>query len=431
MNKRRKSGKMKKRILSLLLAAVMMFSLVSVVAFAEEPVTAENAEAVVNGTDYYATLPEAVAAAQAGDTVKVLKDITITADVHDHGENNDVSCFYITIDKSLTLDLNGKTIAFSEDFAQGLSCDYCHVLFGIVGDAEVVVTGNGTLDCGDGMGNGIIFWLRNAPNAKLTIENGNFYGTTQLIYVLNGGTVIINDGRFENNTGIGDGHKMIFNVNGYRALEKDAGDYKANVKIEMYGGTVVTCDPRLLNDGSVVPEGYGVSKKAVYSEAFDKGNSNGMVNEYTIIPLDCRVVASVEAAAQDYDYNHPGHGHPVSTVTNYYTSMDEAAAAAKEGELVSEVSYEHAYGENGICTVCGAAGPDHVHDYAVVGGKLATCTEDGYVEYACACGDQYTEVIEAHGHLFNGRTCVICNYKIPLWLYIKMCIEDFFENIFG
>lgn len=410
---------MKKRILSLLLAAVMMFSLVSVVAFAEEPVTAENAEAVVNGTDYYATLPEAVAAAQAGDTVKVLKDITITADMHTHGDNNDTSYFYITIDKSLTLDLNGKTIAFSEDFAQGLSCQRNHVLFGIVGDAEVVVTGNGTLDCGDGMRNGIIFWLRNAPNAKLTIENGNFYGTTQLIYMSAGGTVIINDGRFENNTGLGDGNKQILNAKGYWAFNETN-------SITMYGGTVVTCDPRLLNDGSVVPEGYGVSKKAVYSEAFGKE-----VNEYTVMPLDCRVVASVEAAAQDYDYNHPGHGHLPATVTNYYTSMDEAAAAAKEGELVSEVSYDHVYGENGICTVCGAAGPDHVHDYAVVGGKLATCTEDGYVEYACACGDQYTEVIAAHGHLFNGRTCVICNYKIPLWLYIKMCIEDFFENIFG
>ncbi len=412
---------MKKRILSLFLAAVMMFSLVSVVAFAEEPVTAETAEAVVNGTDYYATLPEAVAAAQSGDTVKVLKDITITADMDNHGDDNGSHYFYINLDKSLTIDLNGKTIAFSEEFKNIEECSKAHILFGIEGDVDITITGNGTVNAFDGDANksGKCFWIKSSPNATLTIENGTYYGAIEIFYISDGGSVIIKDGRFENNTGYGDGHKQLFNVNGYWS-------FNDSKNITMYGGTVVTCDPRLFNDGSVVPEGYGVSKKAVYSEAF-----NRMENEYTVIPLDCRVVASVEAAPQDYDYNHSFHGHLPATVINYYTSMDDANAAAKEGESVLEVSYEHEYGENGICTVCGAAGPDHVHDYKIVGGKFATCTEDGYLEYACACGDQYTEVAEAHGHLFNGRTCILCGYKIPLWLYIKMCIEDFFENIFG
>lgn len=421
---------MKKRILSLFLAAVMMFSLVSVVAFAEEPVTAETAEAVVNGTDYYATLPEAVAAAQSGDTVKVLKDITITADMDNHGENGTSHFYYAFIDKSLTIDLNGKTIQYSEDFKQKSidkdNCTRVHILFGVQGDIEVTFTGNGTLNCFDGLGDwddsSIAIWVRSSgegiANPVVTIENGTYYGNSQILYTT-GGKFIVNGGRFENNTGLGDGNKQLFNTNGYWS-------FNDSKNITMYGGTVVTCDPRLFNDGSVVPEGYGVSKKAVYSEAF-----NRMENEYTVIPLDCRVVASVEAAPQDYDYNHYSYGHLPATVINYYTSMDDANAAAKEGESVLEVSYEHEYGENGICTVCGAAGPDHVHDYKVVGGKFATCTEDGYVEYACACGDQYTEVAEAHGHLFNGRTCILCGYKIPLWLYIKMCIEDFFENIFG
>lgn len=377
-------------------------------------------EAVVNDTYYYASLPFAVKAAQTGDTVKVLKDIAVPADVHNHGENNDVSCFYITIDKPLTLDLNGKTIMFSDEFkACGPCNDANHVMFRITGDADVVVTGNGTINSYDGTYDGSeMFRIANAPNAKLTIENGNFYGPVQLIYIQTAGTVIINGGRFENNTGHGDGHKQIFNTNGYWSFNESK-------NITMYGGTVVTCDPRLLNDGSVVPEGYGVSKKAVYSEAFE-----GMVNEYTVIPLDCRVVASVEAAPEDYDSNHSGHGHLPAIVTNYYTSIDDATAAAKEGESVTEVSYAHDY-KMGSCTVCGANDPDHEHNYEVVSYKPATCTEDGYKECACDCGAHYTEVIDAHGHLFNGRTCILCGYKIPLWLYIKMCIEDFFENIFG
>lgn len=361
-NKGEKNGKMKRRILGILLAAMMLVSLVPMAALADEPVTAE---AVVNGTDYYATLPEAVAAAKAGDTVKVLKDIVVTKDMDDHGDGN-VSYAYITVDKKLTLDLNGKTIEFSEDFMEReATCEYNHILLRLVGDADLVVTGNGTLDCYDGTtdGGGEIFWLRNAPDAKLTIENGNFYGHVQLIYISNGGKVVINGGRFENNTGLGDGHKQIFNANGYRGF----GEAKS---ITMYGGTLVTADPRYLNDGSVVPEGYGVSKTEIYSEAF-KGN----VREYTVVPLDCRVHASVTTAPQDYDYNHnnPGNypGFP-TTVTNYYTSLEAANAAAKEGDVVAEVSIPHNY-VNFKCTACGATDPDHEHSFDGI--KCSGCGE--------------------------------------------------------
>lgn len=68
--------------------------------------------------------------------------------------------------------------------------------------------------------------------------------------------------------------------------------------------------------------------------------------------------------------------------------------------------------------------PDHEHSYVLVEEKDATCTEDGYKKYACECGDEYTEVIEATGHTWGEwevtkeatctdegemtRTCSVC-----------------------
>lgn len=413
---------MKKRILSLLLAVIMLMSLMSMAALAEEPVTAENAEAVVNGTDYYATLPEAVEAAAAGDTVTLLKDIAISVPEDAHGADGSTHYFYLTIDKKLTIDLNGKTIAWSDELKSKGKDDLCgmaHVIFGVVGNGDLTITGNGTIDCYDGLNDGGMgVWIRNQANAKVTIENGTFYGHAEILYISQAGQIVINGGRFENNTGIGDGHKQLFNVNGYFGFTEGK-------SITMYGGTIVTCDPRLLNDGNVVAEGYVVSKRAVYSEGF-----GAKVNEYTVLPYDCNLVASVEATPEDYDYNHPGHGHLPETVTNYYTDLNAAADAVKGSEVVTKLSIDHNY-VNDVCTACGAVDPAHVHAYGVVDSKDASCTEDGYIVYGCACGDQYTEVVDAHGHHFSGRYCLECGYKLPLWLYIKMCIEDFFAGIFG
>lgn len=342
---------MKKRILSLALAVMMLMTLLPMAALADEPVTAEDAVAVVNGTDYYASLPEAVEAAAAGDTVTLLKDVAISVPEDAHGADGSAHYFYLTIDKKLTIDLNGKTIAWSDELKNRAEDDLCgmaHVIFGVVGSGDLTITGNGTIDCNDGLNDGGMgIWIRNQANAKATIENGTFYGHVEIFYVSQAGQIVINGGRFENNTGLGDGHKQLFNVNGYLGFTEGK-------SITMYGGTIVANDPRYLNDGNAVADGCVVSKV----------NVNG-VNEYTVIPNDCRVVASVTTATEDYDYNHNGeHNYPgfPKTVTNYYRSLDAANAAAKEGESVVEISNPHNY-VNYVCTACGAMDPDHVHDF--------------------------------------------------------------------
>lgn len=62
---------------------------------------------------------------------------------------------------------------------------------------------------------------------------------------------------------------------------------------------------------------------------------------------------------------------------------------------------------DGFCRYCGAEDPDHVpheHDYHETHRVDPTCTEDGYIEYTCDCGDSYTDPLPATGHSWGEWT---------------------------
>ena len=62
---------------------------------------------------------------------------------------------------------------------------------------------------------------------------------------------------------------------------------------------------------------------------------------------------------------------------------------------------------DGFCRYCGAEDPDHVpheHDYHETHRVDPTCTEDGYIEYTCDCGDTYTAPLPATGHSWGEWT---------------------------
>lgn len=88
---------MKKRIISALLAAVMLIAMVPTAAFAENK---NSGSITIEGNDtIYSTLAEALKTAEPGDTIVLTSDITLTETV--------------TIDKSVTIDLGGNTITIS------------------------------------------------------------------------------------------------------------------------------------------------------------------------------------------------------------------------------------------------------------------------------------------------------------------------------
>jgi len=62
---------------------------------------------------------------------------------------------------------------------------------------------------------------------------------------------------------------------------------------------------------------------------------------------------------------------------------------------------------DGFCRYCGAEDPDHVpheHAYHETQRVEPTCTEDGYVEYTCDCGDSHTDPLPATGHSWGEWT---------------------------
>ena len=150
---------MKHKLLSILLCLAMALSLLPTAALADE---GPDPVAQIGDTEY-ATLADAIAAANNGDTITLLADV--------------IQNTMLTIDKNITLDLNGKKICNTEDIWNEAKQTY--ELFNV--EAEVTITGNGSIeakanDC----------YTINVKNGNLTIENGIFVGNVSVVQVESG-----------------------------------------------------------------------------------------------------------------------------------------------------------------------------------------------------------------------------------------------------
>ena len=222
---------MKRKLLSVLLTLAMALALLSVSAMAE------GAEVAQIGETKYATLAEAIAAAQDGNTVTLLADI-----------NTPDTSYYI--DKRLTIDLKGKTVTGS---------GYDGV-FSITGaDAEVCIK-NGAVVAVEGSGSAgkytMAVWAHAAGCTvtleALTVSQQITHADDKqmdMIYA-SAGTIIINSGSFTSGT-----PKWTLNI-------KDSAYKDGSANIIVNGGTFVGYDPRNAeNEGkgtSLVAEGVGV-----------------------------------------------------------------------------------------------------------------------------------------------------------------------------
>ena len=187
------------------------------------------------GTKAYATLADAVAAAQDGDTVQLLGDV---------GQNTQ-----LTIDKNITLDLNGKTIKNTQD----IWGDNANAILSITNGAKVTITGNGTIDAKEND-----CYTINVVKGDLTIENGTFYGNVSVVQVEKG-TLSVKGGTFDLHQKWQGSSKYLFNC-----IDKE---YAAgSAKVAISGGTFVGFDP------NASPEGEGTSYLAPGYAPVDNGD---------------------------------------------------------------------------------------------------------------------------------------------------------------
>lgn len=236
---------------------------------------------VAIGEVKYFSLTAAIAAAKAGDTVKLLADVE---------QNSKVA-----INKNITLDLNGKKIYNTKDIWNETVS-----LIDIEGGAKVTVMGDGTIaakkdDC----------YTINITDGDLTIENGTFVGNISVVQVVKG-KLTINGGTFSLIQKMTDGK----GADRYLINCIDAAFVANTAKVAIYGGSFAGFDPNVSPEKKVdgkVPSfaapGVGITK-----------NKDGSFT------------AKANMAAQILDSD----GNSVEA----YATLAEAIAAAKDGETV-------------------------------------------------------------------------------------------------
>ncbi len=174
------------------------------------------------GSKKYETLADAIRLAAKGKTITLLTDV----------EQNT----QLTINKNITLDLNGKTIKNTQD----IWGDKANAILSITNGAKVTITGDGTIDAKEND-----CYTINVVKGDLTIENGTFYGNVSVVQVEEG-TLSVKGGTFDLHQKWEGSSKYLFNC-----IDDAYASGSANVAIS--GGTFVGFDP------SASPEGEGTS----------------------------------------------------------------------------------------------------------------------------------------------------------------------------
>ena len=232
------------------------------------------------GSKKYETLADAIRLAAKGKT------ITLLADVEQNTQ--------LTINKSITLDLNGKTIRNTVD----IWGDKANAILSITNGAKVTITGNGTIDAKEND-----CYTINVVKGDLTIENGTFYGNVSVVQVEEG-TLSVKGGTFDLHQKWEGSSMYLFNC-----IDEAYVDGSANVAIS--GGTFVGFDPNVSPEQKVdgkVPSfaapGVGITK-----------NENGSFT----------AVDGMTAQILDEDGNS----------VNAYNTLAEAVAAAQNGQTIT------------------------------------------------------------------------------------------------
>lgn len=231
------------------------------------------------GSTKYETLAAAIQKAKKGTTVTLLADV----------EQNT----QLTINKSITLDLNGKTIRNTVD----IWGDKANAILSITNGAKVTITGNGTIDAKEND-----CYTINVVKGDLTIENGTFYGNVSVVQVEEG-TLSVKGGTFDLHQKWEGSSKYLINC-----IDKAYVDGSANVAIS--GGTFVDFDP------NVSPE-QKVDGKTSSFAAPGAGITRNEDGSFT-------AVDGMTAQILDKDGNS----------VKAYKTLAEAVAAAQDGQTV-------------------------------------------------------------------------------------------------
>ena len=359
---------MKRKLLSILLTLCLAFSLLPTAALAEGEGTQTNDVAQIGSTGYE-SLAAAIEAAKSGNTVKLLRDTK---------EN-------VTIDKAMTLDLNGHTLnggtekgkpaltitartvtikdsseaqtgtIMREDTAEN-SGVFSHYVIDIQGNAWVMFeSGNVKNNSGNTAGKGASLVRVGDDSVDkfpgLNIKGGTFTQDNFIVIKVDRGDLFLNGGTLSsaNSYAVENWHRAKIKggtVNGAVSSWTYSGG--SNSTLTISGGTV---------NGNVLSVNYGSAESKVAKVEITGGTVNGALGTYTysndLVPTEETAKATIEVTGGSFDKDPSkyvtedakteknGDGSfGVSKVylckiggTGYYT-MEDAFKAQNDGDTI-------------------------------------------------------------------------------------------------
>lgn len=359
---------MKRKLLSILLTLCLAFSLLPTAALADGEGTQTNDVAQIGSTGYE-SLAAAIEAAKSGNTVKLLRDTK---------EN-------VTIDKAMTLDLNGHTLnggtekgkpaltitartvtikdsseaqtgtIMREDTAENSGVS-SHYVIDIQGNAWVMFeSGNVKNNSGNTAGKGASLVRVGDDSVDkfpgLNIKGGTFTQNNFIVIKVDRGDLFLNGGTLSsaNSYAVENWHRAKIKggtVNGAVSSWTYSGG--SNSTLTISGGTV---------NGNVLSVNYGSAESKVAKVEITGGTVNGALGTYTysndLVPTEETAKATIEVTGGSFDKDPSkyvtedakteknGDGSfGVSKVylckiggTGYYT-MEDAFKAQNDGDTI-------------------------------------------------------------------------------------------------
>ena len=278
----------------------------------------------------YASIQEAIDAAQDGETVVLLQDVEYTWNDVIYNLNNYAVLLNVS-GKDITLDMNGKVINVDHQS----TTDRIYAVVSIEDGAGLTVTGEGTIDVNVDDNTpkvAYMFWKR-GTRGHLTIENGTFHmdnSEDSMVYTNGSEIVTVNGGTFTLEA-VGtrvNGFPCIFSATGQNTVNilVNGGTFNADVNHQYYAFEVNVPETKALRyDGDEAGTWTVVDAQAYVVE-----QSSGYNREVGYATLE-----EALAVAMDKDYTDVVLVADIETENSYSIASGETVVLDLNGKVVS------------------------------------------------------------------------------------------------
>ena len=287
-----------KKFLSIALALLMVCVMLPVVALAAEK-TAST----------YEELKSAISTANDGDTIKLLADIDLSQT--------------ITVNKTITLNMNGKKLYNTSDLWDNPTTDNNWSLISVRGSGNLTITGNGTFaakenDC---------YAVDVQESATVTIKNGTFIGNIHAVYVF-AGTANVEGGTYSVQQKYPDpakGDEFVLNC-------YDANRANGTAHINVTGGTFKNFNPA---DNKAEGEGNNFADNSLVVQK----NNTVQNNDYYVGNAANEVIAAASKGEEIFVLNGTTLTNVPACVIIQNRTGDRITVNGKDVELTGDAGY--------------------------------------------------------------------------------------------